>query len=89
VTVENGAARLTSNGALAGSTLAICDALKNVAKVTGLPLSELVKTTSYNAAREHNLTGLGKIEEGYTADLVLLSGDFKVQMVFVDGKRCK
>ncbi len=89
VTVENGAARLTSNGALAGSTLAICDALKNVAKVTGLPLSELVKTTSYNAAREHNLPGLGKIEEGYTADLVLLSGDFKVQMVFIDGKRCK
>ena len=44
---------------------------------------------SYNAAREHNLTGLGKIEEGYTADMVLLSGDFKVQMVFIDGKRCK
>ncbi|MBR7103675.1 MAG: N-acetylglucosamine-6-phosphate deacetylase [Lentisphaeria bacterium] len=89
VTVENGAARLTSNGALAGSTLAICDALKNAAEVTGLPLSELVKTTSYNAAREHGLEGLGKIEEGYTADLVILSGDFKVEKVFIDGKRCK
>ena len=30
-----------------------------------------------------------KIEEGYTADLVILSGDFKVKMVFIDGKRCK
>lgn len=89
VTVENGAARLTSNGALAGSTLAICDALKNVAAVTGLPLSELVKTTSWNAAREHGLEGLGKIEKGFTADLVMLSGNFKVQQVYIDGKRCK
>ena len=88
VTVQNGAARLSSNGALAGSTLAICDALKNVVSVTGLPLSELVKTTSFNAAREHKLAGLGKIEPGYTADLVLLSDDFKVRQVFIDGTRC-
>ncbi|MBQ7206872.1 MAG: N-acetylglucosamine-6-phosphate deacetylase [Lentisphaeria bacterium] len=88
VTVQNGAARLSSNGALAGSTLAICDALKNVASVTGLPLSELVKTTSFNAAREHKLEGLGKIEPGYTADLVLLSDEFKVRQVFIDGTRC-
>ena len=88
VTVQNGAARLSSNGALAGSTLAICDALKNAAQVTGLPLSELVKTTSFNAAREHGLDGLGKIEPGCTADLVLLSSDFKVRQVFIDGASC-
>ena len=46
VNVANGAARL-DNGALAGSTLLICDALKNVFEITEFELKELVKTTSY------------------------------------------
>ena len=86
VTVKDGAARLTDSGALAGSTLTINNALKNVAKTTGLPLKELVKTTSFNAAREHHLEKLGKIEPGFTADLVLLDNDFNVKQVFIDGE---
>jgi N-acetylglucosamine-6-phosphate deacetylase len=83
--VKNGAARL-ENGALAGSTLQICDALKNVYEITDLELSELVKTTSWNQARALNLPGIGKIEPGFCADLVLLDDEFKVLQTYVDGE---
>jgi len=50
VTVEGNAARL-ENGALAGSTLLYYDGLKNILEITGRPLSELIKSTSWNQAQ--------------------------------------
>ena len=82
--VKAGAARL-ANGALAGSTLQICDALKNVCEVTGIALCELVRTTSDNQAKALDLGKIGRIEPGYAADLVLLDDDFKVLSTYVDG----
>ena len=86
VIVKDGAARLASNGALAGSTLQICDALKNVYDITGYDLADLVRTTSWNQARALGLDGLGKIAPGYFADIVVLDGDFKVKKTFVNGE---
>ena len=85
VIVKDGAARLASNGALAGSTLQLADALRNVAEVTGLPLRELVKSTSWAQAQALGLPGVGRLAPGYAADIVLLNADFKVQSVLVDG----
>jgi len=89
VIVKDGAARLASNGALAGSILRMNVALKNVWEVTGMPLNVLVKTTSYNQALEHGLEDtLGCIEPGYTADITVLdSEDFSVKAVFIDGEK--
>ena len=86
VIVKDGAARLASNGALAGSTLQVCDALRNVYEITGLPLEQLVRTTSLNQANSLGLTGLGRLEAGYCADIVILNDKFKVQKTFVDGE---
>ncbi len=83
---RDGAARLKEGGALAGSVLQLNVALKNVAEVTGLPLSELVKSSSYTAARALGLPGIGKLEPGYQADVVLLDADFRVMKTFVDGE---
>jgi len=80
-------ARLAANGALAGSTLQFNNALKNIAEVTGMPLSKLIKTTSLNQAISLGLKDLGKIEPGYVADLAVLDDDFRVTAVFVDGAR--
>lgn len=85
VIVKDGAARLASNGALAGSTLQLADALRNVREVTGLPLKELVKSTSFTQAQSLNLHNHGRISPGYFADLVFLDEAFKVKKVFVDG----
>jgi N-acetylglucosamine-6-phosphate deacetylase len=86
VTVSGGVARLTPE-TLAGSTLKFSDGLKNVARLTGLPLSELVATTSWNQAQSLGLEGFGKIEPGFHADLVLLDPDFTVRAVWVGGDR--
>lgn len=86
VIVKDGAARLASNGALAGSTLQICDALRNVYEITGLPLEQLVKTTSFNQAQALGLEKVGKLAPGYCADIVILNDSFKVSSAFVDGE---
>jgi len=83
---SGGAARLKEGGALAGSVLQLHTALKNVAEVTGLPLSELVKSTSYTQAQALGLSGIGKLEPGYQADVVLLDADWRVRKTLVDGE---
>ncbi|MBQ4107077.1 MAG: N-acetylglucosamine-6-phosphate deacetylase [Lentisphaeria bacterium] len=85
VIVKNGEARLASNGALAGSTLQLSKALRNVREVTGLPLKDLVKCTSWNQARAIGLCGLGRLAPGYYADIVMLDDEFQVTGAFVRG----
>jgi N-acetylglucosamine-6-phosphate deacetylase len=86
VIVKDGAARLTSNGALAGSTLQLYEALKNVYDITQLPLSELIKTTSWNQAQSLGLENFGKIEAGFAADIVILDDEFCPVTTIVDGE---
>ena len=83
--LKDGAARLASNGALAGSVLVMNKALKNVYEITGLPLAQLVKATAWNQACSLGLKDLGKVESGYIADLTALDDDFEVKHVWVDG----
>lgn len=85
IIVKNGVARLES-GNLAGSTLRYAKGLKNVWEITGKPLSELVKATSYNQAQSLGLQGLGKIAPGYAADLVLLDEQFDTLKTIIDGE---
>ena len=89
VQLKGGEARLVEGGNLAGSTLWMCQGLKNVRDVTGLPLKDLVRVTSWNQALELGLGDkLGKVEKGYVADLAVLDPrSFKVKAVFVDGER--
>jgi N-acetylglucosamine-6-phosphate deacetylase len=87
VRVEKGQTRLVSSGALAGSTLRLNRALQNAHAITGLPLKELVKTTSWNQARSLGLEKQGKLEPGFRADAVILDEEFKVKAVFMDGEQ--
>ncbi len=86
VAVADGAARLKEGGALAGSTLQLNTALKNITGITGLPLSETVKASGWNAARSLGLTGYGKLEPGYTADIVLLDENYQVMKTLIGGE---
>ena len=89
VKLENGEARLVEGGNLAGSTLWMGNGLKNVHEVTGIPLEDLVRTTSWNQAVELGWGDeLGKIEKGYIADLVVINPkSWKPSAVFVDGEQ--
>jgi N-acetylglucosamine-6-phosphate deacetylase len=86
VTVRDGCAR-TPADRVAGSTLLYYQGLRRVCEVTGLPLKELIKTTSCNQAKSLGLGKLGKIEPGYIADLLILNKDFSPSSVFVNGRQ--
>ena len=86
VKVENSVARLVMNGAIAGSTLKYYVGLKNASEITGKPLSKLIKASSYNQARILGIHNLGKIEEGFLADIVVAGKDFVPSVVLVEGK---
>ena len=89
VQLKNGQARLVKEGNLAGSTLWINQGLKNLRDVTGLPLKDLVRTTSWNQAIELGWgKTLGKVEKGYIADLVVINPrSWKPSAVFIDGEQ--
>ena len=86
VTVENSIATLSGKDNLAGSTLRYNIALRNIYEITNLPLSELIRTTSYNQARSFGMHDLGKIKESYKADITVLNERFEPEMVFVNGE---
>ena len=87
VLLKGGEARLVEGGNLAGSTLWMGMGLKNVHEVTGIPLKDLVRCTSWNQAIELGWgKELGKVEKGYVADLVVINPrSWKPSAVFVDG----
>ena len=83
--VRNGIAR-TVEGNLAGSTLALIDAVKNAVTLLGLPLETAVKLASENPAKSLGLfEELGSIAEGKCADLIAIDERMCVCDVLVDG----
>ena len=89
VLLKNGEARLVESGNLAGSTLWMGAGLRNVHEVTGIPLKDLVRTTAWNQAIELGWgRELGKVEKGFTADLVVINPkNWKPSAVFVNGEQ--
>ena len=85
VLVRDGKAVLKDGGALAGSTLRYNEGVGNVAAITGLPLHQIVKATSWNQAQSLGLAGFGKLEAGFCADIVMLNDDFSVWKTLLGG----
>ena len=89
VLLKDGEARLVEGNNLAGSTLWMGNGLRNVHEVTGIPLKDLVRTTSWNQAIEQGWgKELGKVEKGFIADLVVINPrSWRPSAVFVDGEQ--
>lgn len=84
VTVSNGSARL-ENGSLAGSVLKYNDGLKRL-KDLGLSMNDISKISAFNASKIVKNGPIGRIMQGYTADMVLINEDFSISKVFKKGK---
>jgi N-acetylglucosamine-6-phosphate deacetylase len=84
--VKDGAVRLP-DGTLAGSTLTMNRALRNLMNATGQPLDTLWPTSSLNAARAiHVSDRKGSLEVGKDADLVLADDDLNVHLTVAEGR---
>ncbi len=74
------------SGSLAGSILKMSDAVKNMLAFTECSINEIVSMTSYNQAKQLKIDDqLGKIEAGYTADLVVLDKTFQLIQTIREG----
>ena len=86
ITVKGGKATLTRTDTLAGSSISLLDAVRNVVAF-GLSLPEAVYAASTAPALAVGLTDVGAIALGKAADLVVLDRDLALKAVFVDGRR--
>ncbi len=86
VQVDATSARL-ADGILAGSILALDQALRNLMAFTGCPLPQALATITTTPARALSLAhSLGRIAPGYNADLVLLDSELTVRNTIVAGE---
>lgn len=86
IVVAQGAARLQS-GALAGSTLTMRRAVQNMVELAGLPLDTVLPMATEVPARILGIADRkGKLDEGYDADVVVLSPRFDIERMIVRGQ---
>lgn len=85
VTVKDGVARIAA-GNLAGSTLTMDRAIKNLVAFGAASLEEAVTMASTTPARSIDLKTLGDIAPGMLADFAVLNEGLQVQKTYVGGK---
>ena len=86
VDVVDGVARLSDDGALAGSTLTMDSALRTLVADCGLGLVEVSRMLSGTPAQAMGFSDRGAIERGMRADLVVLTPDLDVVAVMRTGE---
>jgi N-acetylglucosamine-6-phosphate deacetylase len=74
-----------ADGTLAGSTLTMDRALRNLVDVIGVPLADAARRLATHAADFMGLADRGRLQRGAWADVALLDRELRVQEVFVEG----
>ncbi len=80
-------AALLEDGTLAGSTLTMDRAFRNIVTLFHASIAEAAVMCSTTPARALGLTRFGVIAEGNVADLVVLDRAFRVTRTFIDGQQ--
>lgn len=87
VSVREGVAR-TAAGGLAGSTLTLDTAVRNILEFAGLTLNQAVAMATTTPAAALGLSGRkGIIQPGADADIILVDANLDVKAALVGGKR--
>ncbi|WP_135667592.1 N-acetylglucosamine-6-phosphate deacetylase [Halorhabdus rudnickae] len=85
VVVEDGVSRLP-DGTLAGSTLTMDDAVRNLVESVGVGLPTAVQMASAVPARAMGLRDRGRLAPGLRGDVTILDSDLQVQATLVGGE---
>ncbi len=86
--IRNGAPRL-ADGTLAGTSLTMDQAIRNLVDDCGVPLDRAIRAASANPARVVGCTDRGEITIGRRADLVSLDDRLRVSAVWLAGHRVR
>jgi len=81
IVIQDGKATVKETGRIAGSTLALNTALRNMCRYTGCSVESAVRMAAYNPARLYGWKK-GSIEPGYDADLMLMDDAFYIHRVW-------
>lgn len=85
--IEAQAGRLVNaEGRLAGSAIALVDAVRYLHSATTTPLEECLRMASRYPAQALGIENLGRLAIGCRADIVHLGGDLEVEHVWVGGQ---
>lgn len=81
IVIQDGKATVKETGRIAGITLAMNTALRNMCRYTGCSVESAVRMAAYNPARLYGWKK-GSIEPGYDADLMLMDDAFHIHRVW-------
>jgi N-acetylglucosamine-6-phosphate deacetylase len=86
ISVGAGVAR-TQTGGLAGSTLTLDQAIKNIQKFANIPLHQAVRLATLTPASVLGLKGRkGELRAGADADILIADSNMNIKVVMIDGK---
>lgn len=86
VRMQNGVVR-TSAGGLAGSTLSLDVAVRNMVEHTSISAEEAIHMASLHPARLLGIDGqLGSLAPGKRANIISLDGDLHLQQIWIQGQ---
>lgn len=78
----------TASGGLAGSTLSVDAAVRNMVELTGVSPEEAIHMASLHPARLLGIDGhLGSLKVGKRASIIALDGGLHIQNIWVQGQR--
>lgn len=88
VFVKNGQA-INAEGAIAGSTIALIDGLRNLVKFTGMTVEEAIPCATINPCKMVNIDkDFGSISKGKSADFLIIDSkeNLEIENVYIKGK---
>ncbi len=86
IVVEDGVSRVKGGDRLAGSTLTLDAAVRNLVNELGLELKDAVRMATLNPAELFDLYDRGKIREGCKGDIVIINESFEVVATILGGE---
>ena len=83
--LTDGISRIKATGRLAGSTLTMDVAVKNMVTQIGVALKDAIRMATLNPAEVMKLTNYGRLAPGFVADIVILDSELNILTTICKG----